>query len=150
MQKILRSLRYGLLLPPENFRLMMSRNRYSGRHDERGAAVYLTGCVNANSTSLTNLDISIRDVKKKQGFAVKNCIHGDADSQKRQRRNHLFSRFEFHSIRKMGGVSIRARSASSALTTPRPFSHTMRSFVQGSALVKGGLSPIPRPCLPCS
>ncbi|MCX6145043.1 MAG: hypothetical protein NTZ35_17710 [Ignavibacteriales bacterium] len=55
-----------VFLPPENFRLMTNENRFSGRLDELGAAVYLTDCVNVNAIADTNLNISTDDVKKNQ------------------------------------------------------------------------------------
>jgi len=51
-----------------------SGNCSSGWLNKFGAEDYLTGCVNANSTFHTKLDISPRDVKENQSLQMKNEI----------------------------------------------------------------------------
>ena len=60
------SLRFVVDRPPEETGLRSNGNGFSERLDESGAEVYLTDCVNANSITDTNLNISMGDVKGNQ------------------------------------------------------------------------------------
>jgi hypothetical protein len=137
-----------VVLPPENSARDMDGSLCYNLIVKHGAAVFFTSCASQAQPAVQTFafdakmsrKIKLRGREKPSTESV--VVNSDKGWLS-------FLRSESHSIRNVRGVTILVRSSSPTLITPNPFSQITRSFVHGSALANGGLSPTPSPCLPC-